>query len=247
MRLSFLPGLENSPVWSPDGSALFFHYNYGTNSDAAAGIYRMPAGGGAPTLVRSSESLTQNSPSPLAVSPDGRYLLYSNVDNPAGVNTDLWVLPLEPPGEPFVLLETPSNEDVGRFSPDGRWIAYGSGESGRDEVYVMPFVDPSDAGDDARPHGKWQISNGGGWNPIWSHDGTELYFLRPDEMLMAVDVNGDGTRFEPGTIEPLFQLQMGIGNAYDVTPEGRFVVSSADEQSSRPVALILNWTSLLNP
>ena len=244
MRLSFLPGVENSPVWSPDGSALFFSYIYRTSGDAAEGIYRMPAGGGAPRLVLSSEGDRQSAPH--CVSPDGRYLLYINTDDPAGVNTDLWVLPLEPPGEPFVLLDTPSNEVLSRFSPDGRWIAYGSNESGRDEVYVMPFVDPSDAGDDARPHGKWQISNGGGSNPKWSHDGTELYFLRPDEMLMAVDVNGDGSRFEPGTIEPLFQIQMGIGNEYDVTPDGRFVVSSADEQSSRPVALILNWTSQLN-
>jgi Tol biopolymer transport system component len=247
MRLSFLPSLENAPVWSPDGSALFFSSHYRTGPDAADGIYRMPAGGGAPRLVLSSKSGTQSSP--LAVAPDGRYLLYSNIDypDPVGENTDLWVLPLEPPGEPFVLLETPSNENLGRFSPDGRWLAYSSDESGRDEVYVMPFVDPSAVGDEARPHGKWQISNGGGGEPIWSHDGTELYFLRPDEMLMAVAVKGDGGSFESGTIEPLFQSQMGIGNAYDVTPDGRFVVSSADEQSTRPVALILNWTSLLNP
>ena len=64
---------------------------------------------------------------------------------------------------------------------------------------------------------------------------------------MAVEVNGDGTRFEPGTIETLFQMQMGIGNNYDVTPDGGFVVSSTDEQSSRPVALILNWMSELDP
>ncbi len=245
MRLSFLPGLESSPVWSPDGSALFFSYIYGTSSDAAEGIYRMPAGGGAARLVLSSESDTQSSPQ--AVSPDGRYLLYTNVEYLSEANTDFWVLPLEPPGEPFVLLETPFTENFGRYSPDGRWIAYSSNESGREEVYVMPFVAPFDAGNEARQRGKWQISNEGGLMPKWSHDGTELYFLRPDEMLMAVDVNGDGGRFEPGTIEPLFQMRMGIGNNYDVMPDGHFVVSSADEQSSRPVALILNWTSELDP
>ena len=244
MRLSFLPGLENAPVWSPDGSALFFSSHYRTGPDAAEGIYRMPAGGGGAQLVLSSESDTQTSPH--AVSPDGRYLLYT-VEYPNEADTDFWVLPLEPPGEPFVLLETPFTENWGRFSPDGRWIAYMSDESGRREVYVVPFVGQSDAGDEARPHGTWQISNGGGSQPSWSHDGTELYFLRLDEMLMAVNVNGDGARFEPGTIEPLFQVQVGIGNAYDVTPDGRFVVSSADERSSRPVALILNWMSALDP
>ena len=244
MRLSFLPGLENAPVWSPDGSALFFSSHYRTGPDAAEGIYRMPAGGGGAQLVLSSESDTQTSPH--TVSPDGRYLLYT-VEYPNEADTDFWVLPLEPPGEPFVLLETPFTENWGRFSPDGRWIAYMSDESGRREVYVVPFVGQSDAGDEARPHGTWQISNGGGSQPSWSHDGTELYFLRLDEMLMAVNVNGDGARFEPGTIEPLFQVQVGIGNAYDVTPDGRFVVSSADERSSRPVALILNWMSALDP
>ncbi len=243
MRLTFLSGFESGPVWSPDGTELFFGYMYRTGGDAAEGIYRMPASGGSPTLLMAGDNEQQ----PQSVSPDGRYLLFSGIHERSRTSDDLWVLPLAPPGEPVALVQTPSIiETWCRFSPDGRWIAYVSNESGIDEVYVMSFAMPSEAGGDTRARGKWQISNGGAGMPAWSRDGTELYFLTEDEMLMAVSVNSDGGQLAPGPVEPLFRMQVGMGNTFDVTPDGHFVATSADETTEEPVALIMNWMSELN-
>ncbi len=232
-----------SPIWSPDGSELFFGHMYRTGGDAAEGIYRIPASGGSPTLMLPSELEDQ----PQSVSPDGRYLLFNRRHSVTRSQDDLWVMPLAPQGEPAALLRTASAyETWPRFSRDGRWIAYVSNESGIDEVYVMPFAMPSEADRDADPPGKWQISNGGASMPAWSHDGTELYFLTHDEMLMAVKVNGDGGQLAPGPAEPLFLMHVGMGNTFDVTPDGNFIATSADETSSQPVALILNWTADLD-
>src|SRR5262249_38940792 len=101
-------------------------------------------------------------------SPDGRYLLFRVQDPPTGL--DLWVLPLFGDRKPFPFLQTPFAESGGRFSPDGKWVAYQSNESGRSEVYVQPFPGPG---------AKFQISTDGGANPLWRRDGKELFFLGP--------------------------------------------------------------------
>jgi Tol biopolymer transport system component len=243
-RVTFLAGFEGSVVWSPDGTELLFSYDFETGGDATAGIYRIPASGGPPTLVVPLDDVT-----PESVSPDGRHLLFSRLDG------ELWVLPLQPPGDAVPLFQTPSvikapTYGFGpspRFSPDGRWITYVSDESGVEEVYVVAIDLPSVAGGAPRVQGKWQISNGGAVLPRWSTDGSELYFLTLDSVLMAVDVNVDGSRLDPGPVEPLFEMHVGMGNNYDVTPDGRFVATSVDETTNDPVALILNWTSGLEP
>ena len=125
-------------------------------------------------------------------------------------------------------------------SPDGRWIAYQSNESGRDEVYVAPFPGPG---------GKWQISTAVGRMPRWGHDGTEIFYIAGDNTLMTVAVNGKGSGFEVGAAKPLFSARFafatGFGLTYDVSPDGqRFLINTAPEQAtSAPITVVTNWTA----
>ena len=108
----------------------------------------------------------------------------------------------------------------GQFSPDGRWVAYVSDESGRNEVYVAPFPGPG---------GKWQISTAGGTYPRWRRDGTEIFYVSPDSKLMSAAVNGKGLSFEVGAVTPLFETHLVTGSryAYDVSADGqRFLINT---------------------
>jgi eukaryotic-like serine/threonine-protein kinase len=121
-----------------------------------------------------------------------------------------------------------------RFSPDGRWVAYTSVETGREEIYVVPFP--------LRP-GKWQVSTNGGRKAQWRGDGRELYFLTPDNMMTAVEVDGSGPSFSVGAAHPLFRAVLGVENGmgYDVSPDGqRFWVNVATRDSA-PLTVVANW------
>jgi hypothetical protein len=140
-----------------------------------------------------------------------------------------------------VFLQTPFNEVGGRFSPDGRWIAYQSNESGRNEVYVAPFPGPG---------GKWQLSTAGGAFPRWRRDGRELYYLAPDNKLMTALVSGEGSAFQVGVVRALFETRPRSGvnlnaYAYDVSADGqRFLVNTLmQEATSAPITIVVNWTA----
>ena len=109
--------------------------------------------------------------------------------------SDIWIAPLADNQKPFAFLQTPFDEQNAQFSPNGRWIAYSSDESGSSEVYVTPF--PGQVG-------RWQISTGGGSRPCWRRDGKEIYYLAPDDKLMAVSLSEKGVGLEVGTPQPLF-------------------------------------------
>ena len=147
---------------------------------------------------------------------------------------------------PRPLLQTSANEQYARFSPDGRWVAFSSDESGRQEVYVIPFPGPG---------GRWLISSDGGTSPRWRRDGREIYFLKRDT-LMAAAVNGQGSVFQAGTATRLFDANFrtenyqgyGTGSLYDVAPDGqRFLINivAAAESAQTPLTIVTNWTSLL--
>ena len=127
------------------------------------------------------------------------------------------------------------------FSPDGRWVAYVSNESGTNEVFVASFPDPS---------GKWQISTGGGTNPRWSGDGQELFYLAADNKMVAVEIDGGGSNLEVGQALPLFQAQVNPGGweAYDVSADGqRFLINTGSGMTVlSPITLVLNWTERLD-
>jgi len=170
-------------------------------------------------------------------SPDGRFILYELDDRKT--SWDLWILPL-PDRKPRPFLQMEFRQEAARFSPDGRWVAYRSTESGRSEVYVVPFPGPG---------GKWQISARGGEAPRWSRDGKELFFIGPDDMLTVATVNGQGPLFDVGAVTPLFATRFAttVSNfPYDVSPDGRrFLVTTLVEQAELPMTVVVNWTALL--
>ena len=140
--------------------------------------------------------------------------------------------------EPFVFLQTEFNELRPIFSPDGRWIAYQSNETGQSEIYIRPFPGPG---------GKWQVSTAGGSRPRWHGDGKELFFLSSDNRMMSAQIKLGATTVEVGKVELLFVFRnvVGIGgrDVYDVTSDGqKFLVESLPgNELSMPITLVVNW------
>jgi hypothetical protein len=200
--------------WSPNGDRLVF----GSNRGAQTGLHLKPSSGAGSEQVLLA---AKNPLFPNSWSPDGRFLLYDAED--PKTTWDLWVVPLSGERKPQPFLKTGFQEEIGRFSPDGRWIAYRSNESGRFEVYVAAFP---------RSGGKWQVSTAGGGFPRWRHDGKEIFYVAADNKLMAAEVNGQGAGFEVGAARPLFELQPGLGYFYDVARDGqRFLVIPPMDQT----------------
>jgi Tol biopolymer transport system component/predicted Ser/Thr protein kinase len=174
---------------------------------------------------------------------DGRWILFQRFDV-ANNSSDLWLLSTEPGAKARPLIATKANEACGQFSPDGKWVAYTSNESGLNQIYVQTF--PSGA--------KWQISKDGGVQPRWRGDGRELFYRTPDQSVMAVDIRTSAA-VEPGTPKVLFQTprnnfdEVVTNLNYAVTRDGqKFVVLTAPfGQTPDPLTAVLNWTSLLKP
>jgi serine/threonine protein kinase len=225
---TFGPAQTRAQVWSPDGGTIFFTSNRKGHFD----LYRKASSGtGSEELVVES-NLDKFVTS---ISPDGRFLLYHTVD--PKTKQDVWVLPLDGGQKPFAFLQGEFNEVNAHFSPDGRWVAYQSDESGRSEIYVTPFPSPS---------GKRQISTLGGRWPKWRR--KEVFYLTLDNKLMVSEVNVHGDTLQIGAARPLFEIRPGgPGNVYDVSADGqRFLVNMAVEQQiTTPLTLVLNWTAEL--
>ena len=151
------------------------------------------------------------------------------------------MLPLQGERKPFSFLSTEFNERKAKFSPDGRWVAYQSNQSDREEVYIRPFP--------PGPGGQWQVSTEGGIWPRWRRDGKELYYIAPDARLMAVAITSNGDTLDPGKPVTLFQTRIVGGGSdfgraaeYDVAPDGRFLINTVLENTTAtPITLILNW------
>jgi predicted Ser/Thr protein kinase/WD40 repeat protein len=236
-RLSFAPGDNRWPVWTPDGKHIVFRTS--SSSGAMLNWIRADGAGEAQKLLESKDDIRAHS-----FSPDGRRLAY--YEQTAGT-TDLWTLPLDlsdlehpKPAKPEPFLRTPFNELIPVFSPDGRWLAYTSDESGRYEIYVRPFPGPG---------GKWQISTGGSQYAFWSRDGRELFYETPDNHIMVVEYTTKGDSFLPGKPRLWSEEQIydtGTVNA-SLAPDGkRFAVfprpESAEEGTgSLHVTLLLNF------
>jgi Tol biopolymer transport system component len=224
-RFTFAPANELYAIWSPDGARIVF----ASNRTGTYNLYQKLANGSA-----SEEVLLQSAEAefPDSWSPDGRFIFFYSARNKG----DLMVLPLTGDQKPFSFLSTPFDEQEGVFSPDGRWAAYQSDESGRFEIYVRPFPGPG---------GQWQISQAGGTSPRWRADGKELYFLAPDGTLMAVSATVQGATLTPGTPEALFQTHVTRGNnrqQYDVARDRRFLINTdLESASTEPIHLLLNW------
>jgi eukaryotic-like serine/threonine-protein kinase len=228
-RLTFDAAIDTTPVWSPDGTQIAFSSNRKGVND----LYLKPSSG-----VGTEELFleTPNYKTPQDWSKDGRFLLYTQLDSKTG--QDLWVLEMTgKERKPRVVVNTPADESRAQFSPNGRWVAYDTNESGRFEIVVQPFPEPGR---------KWQLSTSGGIAPRWRADGKELYFIAPDGKLMAVSVAASSTTFEAGTPAALFPTRIvttpNPKNQYAVSRDGRFLINQpVEESSTTPIMLILNW------
>ncbi len=152
-----------------------------------------------------------------------------------------------------MFLKTPFDEAWGVFSPDGRWVAYQSNESGRFEIYVRPFHPPG-AKDSELTSGatQWQVSTAGGVEPMWQPDGKEIDYIDPSGAMMAAPITVSGTTFTAGTPVRLFQTHIVAGgedtaSEYDVAPDGRFLIDTVSESAAAPITLILNWNPEATP
>ena len=235
-RITFGP-YDYWPVWSPDGKQIA----YGVSENGKFSIRRRSLDGSHPEEVLYQND-TYISGSPIDWSPDGKYLSLDLLTKD-GIFSN-WMLPLTGEGKTVdrKLFQPPAashmtvSEYDGRFSSDGRWVAYFSYETGRPEVYVVPF----EAG------AKTQVSTTGGWNTVFGR-GHELFFVTMGNRLMAAHTSSQ-TNFHVDSIEPLFQLDLPNFTAisYDVSPDGKqFVVQTADHTKSTSITLLTNWSAEL--
>jgi Tol biopolymer transport system component len=223
-RLTFGPLPIAAPVWSPDGK--WVAYRAATKEGYA--IARRPSVGGPEETMLSAKDEIR----PADWSKDGKYLLYTK--SAGRTRLEIWALPLVGERTPFQV--TPSGaytSESPRLSSDMRWVAYWSDESGRREVYVVPF----------HGGGKWQVSTNGGTYPIWRNDGKELFFLSLSWVVTAVPIGAEGGQLKLGAPQALFRTGT---NAYDVAPGGqKFLIPLSGDQGSKPITLVTNWTSEL--
>jgi serine/threonine protein kinase len=217
------------PIWSPDGRYVAF----ASKQTGGLDIYRHAA-----NLTGTDELVVQLDAQlmfPSDWSTDGKYLTYYRAA--ANGRVVEWTLPIGG-GKPIELPHGPFNQSQGQFSPDGRWLAYVSDESGMSQVYVESFPDSA---------GKVPVSAGGGTQPRWSRDGKELYFLAPDRKLMAAKIAASDV-LEVHGVEPLFETTLDLSaqrQTYAVAPDGRFLLNVPVSTSGAPLVVVLNWTALL--
>jgi dipeptidyl aminopeptidase/acylaminoacyl peptidase len=224
-RLTFEGSYNGVMAWTPDGKRVAF----GTDRAGPRNLFwQLADGSGKAERLTTNESAQSDVSG--AWSPDGQTLAYESLVPGAGY--DLWVYRLsDHKTQPF--LQTRFNEIAPRFSPDGRWLAYVSDESGRSEIYVQPYPGPG---------GKWQVSTDGGTEPVWARNG-ELFYRNGDKM-MAVETNTK-SNFSADKPKLVFERRYATYNtmpAYDVTPDGqRFLLAKTAGQGPQEINIVLNW------
>jgi len=236
-HLTFDPARDGYAVWSPDGKQVVFASD---RENGIAQLYRKDASG-----AGQEERITEgpNSKIPLDWSKDGKYLLYRE-ENPV-TNRDLMALPLQGDRKPIPVVNTQFNESTGAISPDGRWVAYASNDSGRFELYVQAFPGGGDG-----PKGRWQVSSGGAYEVKWRGDGKELYYESQDGKMMAAAIQAgpQGIRAETPRVLFLAEFRNGALHEFDVTPDGRrflLILDSRTEGRTERLTVVSNWQAAL--
>jgi dipeptidyl aminopeptidase/acylaminoacyl peptidase len=229
-RFTYDPALEHNPQWSPDNRRIIF-----TSKAKGPGDLLIKDASGTkdaePLIVNGEEKYVSD------WSRDGRYILF--VSRSPGQPWDISALPMQGEPKPFPVVKTTFSEMWATFSPDGRYIAYQSNESGRAEVYVHEFPEAVH---------KWQVSTQGGTEPFWREDGRELFY-RAGEQIMSVPLAA-GAAFNAGVPVPVIKTRFAtpaVRARYRPSPDGqRFIVLSAlARDAEQPASVVLNWTSAL--
>jgi Tol biopolymer transport system component/predicted Ser/Thr protein kinase len=239
-RLTFDDATHFMPSWSSDGQRVAFMTQSGGGGNFSSDLHAKAANGGGQDelLMRPDQAATAFSWPQW--SPDGRFLIYQRSSGPSG--DSVWAVPISGEKKPFLVAQ-PEGSQASivrlRLSPDGRWLAYSSTDSGRQEVYVTAFPSGS---------GRWQVSQNGGLFPVWRGDSQEIYFIATDSpiRLFAASVKAKGSEFQVESVRPLFPVPnvAAIGELFDVTPDGsRFLLPVPPKAGSPPMILVLNWTA----
>ena len=233
-RFSLGVGLNTGPTWSPDGSQIAL----ASSRSGSFNIYVKPITG---AVEEKAVHPTAEDERPQAWSSDGRFLAVDSRTQSRHGNAEVSILPLSGEGKPYSYLNASYANYSGQFSPDGRWLAYVSNESGRPEIYVSSFP---------QPKGKWQVSTGGGQVPRCRSDGRELFFCRPDGVLMAAEVTPGKDSFAVGAVKVLSErrvFQSFFAATYDVFPDGqRFIMAAVKPEALHaPLTLVTNWAAEL--
>ena len=247
VRLTFDKATHQMPSWSPDGQRVAYTTQEGATQTFGSSLRAKLASGAGQDEILLQEGGKPGDPAVTLQWPqwsaDGKYLVYQRQTGPVG--TALWAMPTTGDKKPFPVVQPQSPQArvvQSRLSPDGKWLAYSTTDSGRDEVYVTPFPSASS---------RWQVSQNSGSYPLWRSDSREIYFTGLDDFgVHAADVKVIGNQLEIGSPRTLFTLRAStsVGYPYDVAPSGqRFLIPMAQQSSVTPqMTLVVNWTAALN-
>ncbi|MDH3890532.1 MAG: serine/threonine-protein kinase [candidate division Zixibacteria bacterium] len=230
-RFTFDSTMDAMPIWSPDGEQIVFR----SDRSGKPGIFVKNVSG-----LGEIEKILEGDKEvwPYSWTPDGQSIIVMKDVTDKG--TDIWAVPVDGEKEAFAAVSTNFDEWYPEISPDGRWLAYVSDETGKEEIYVTPFPGPGS---------KWQVSTNEGDRPIWRGDGKELYYLNNKEEIMVAEVDGSTASFRVGKVNKLFEINGSRpGTVYDVTKDGqRFLVNqNVQAVSKSKVVLVRNWDHSLD-
>ena len=237
-------------MWSPDGNEVLFAI--GSGGKNPVGIYRKSSSG-----TGAEELLAQPKDAgawlwPTDWSSNGQFILCVQGNIVSRDSSEIWVLPASGDRKPRVFVRSPGAAYDGQFSADGHWVAYVSKESGREEVYVVPFdgnqVLSTAPLEQVAIKKRWQVSTKGGAFPRWRHDGKELFYVAPGDEFTGVRVEAKGNEFSVSEERPLFKEYLApVTVPYDVSGDGqRFLANGFGERGTLPLTLVSNWKELLN-
>jgi eukaryotic-like serine/threonine-protein kinase len=227
--------VDVQPAWSPDGKMIAF---LAIPQGSIYHLYEKASDGSGDVKTLLADDADENWP---VWTPDGRDLMFTRYET-VGTHRSIWALPLDGVGKPFAVVQNAQFDvDEPAVSPNGKWLAYVSSQSGQSEVYISPFLHGS---------GLWQVSSGGGEMPEWEPDGKELFYLSPDHKMMAAQISEQGSAIAIGKATALFTVDLAGtpgGRTYAVGPRGQkfLTITSVEGSGPQAVTLVVNWPALV--